>query len=327
MRKLLLVSPLAYVGFFVGVFHYKHVAFEQLPVWFKAVMTGGLPVSLIFGIIVSAKYAVKLGRDAGYWGLGTFLLPFVIPVILFFMKPAAKKQTVQRLSAQKQSESIPGVNNCFTYQHTLGDGSFQNFVNDPVKPVIEFLHFPNSENVTNPRAQHVLSEINRLLPDRVIIVGGWDKSLAEQLRKSSLSGEHTIHVNDSCSLDWLQKTVSAIRAGNKKAVLMSNFPRESNSLNVCPETDRSTSIAIFFWGPYTNNYCTSVIRGQTLGGTIVLCQLLVDTEDDSSLLDRERKQLMACHDKAECQAIIQGILNSLEGDQNCPVANWGGVLV
>ena len=230
MRKLLLVAPLTYVSLFVGVFHYEHVAFEQLPVWFKAFMMGGLPISLIFGTIVSAKYAVKLGRDAGYWGLGTFLLPFVIPVILFFMKPAAKKQTVQKPVAQKQSESIPGVNTGFACQRTVGDGSFQNFANDPVKPAIEFLSFSKSENVTNPRVQHVLSEINRLLPDRVIIVGGWDKSLAEQLRKSSLSGEYTIHVNDSCSLDWLQKTVAEIRAGNKKTVLMSNFPRESNSL-------------------------------------------------------------------------------------------------
>jgi hypothetical protein len=86
-------------------------------------------------------------------------------------------------------------------------------------------------------------------------------------------------------------------------------------------------LAIFFWGPYAPGYCASVIRGQAPGGKILAIQLLVDPAQDSDLLDKERKQLMACQDKAECQAVIQGIVNSLEGDQNCPVANWGGVLV
>jgi hypothetical protein len=53
----------------------------------------------------------------------------------------------------------------------------------------------------------------------------------------------------------------------------------------------------------------------------------VDPAQDSDLLTKERKQLTACQDKAESQAVIQGIINSLEGDQNCPAANWGGVLM
>jgi hypothetical protein len=182
----------------------------------------------------------------------------------------------------------------------------------------------SSETVSNPRAQHVLSEIDRLLPDRAIIVGGWDKSLAEQLRKSSLCGQYDIQVNGSCSLNWLRQTVAAIKAGDKKAVLMSNFPREGDAQLA---TDPSTSMAIFFWGPYAPSYCASVLRSLAQVGKIVSCQLLVDPKQDSDLLDKERKQLLACQDKAECQAIIRGIINSLEGDPNCPVANWGGVLV
>ncbi|MCX6558595.1 MAG: hypothetical protein NTW95_14385 [Candidatus Aminicenantes bacterium] len=199
-------------------------------------------------------------------------------------------------------------------------------MNDSVQPAIDLLSFSKTGTVTNPRAQHVLSEIDRLHPERVIIVGGWDKSLAEQLRKSSLSEQYDIHVNDSCSLNWLRQTTATIRAGAKKAVVMSNFPREGNALNVCPASGSAAGLAIFFWGPYAPGYCNSVIRGQA-PGKIISCQLLVDPAQDSDLLDKERKQLMACRDKAECQAVIQGILKSLEGDQNCPVANWGGVLV
>jgi hypothetical protein len=200
-------------------------------------------------------------------------------------------------------------------------------MNDSVQPAIEFLSFSQSESGSNPRVQHVLGEIGRLLPDRAIIVGGWDKSLAEQLRKSSLSGPYDIHVNDSCSLEWLRRTTAAIRAGDKKAIVMSNFPREGNAQLGLNATDRPTSTAIFFWGPYAGSYYTSVIRGQAQAGKIIACQLLVDPAQDSDLLSKERKQLMACQDKAECQAVIQGILNSLEGDQNCPAANFGGVLV
>ena len=203
-------------------------------------------------------------------------------------------------------------------------------MNDSVQPAIELLSFSKLGTVTNPRAQHMLSEIDRLHPDRVIVVGGWDKSLAEQLRKSGLSGHYDIQVNDSCSLNWLRQTTATIRAGSKKAVLMSNFPREdgaSSTVNVCPATDRLTGIAMFFWGPYAPSYCASVLRGQSQGGKIISCQLLVDPAQDSDLLDKERKQLMACRDKAECQAVIQVILKSLEGDPNCPVANYGGVLV
>jgi hypothetical protein len=203
----------------------------------------------------------------------------------------------------------------------------ENKMNDSIQPAIELLSFSASESVPNPRVQHVLSEIDRLLPDRVIIVGGWDKSLAGELRKSSLSGPYDIHVNDSCSLKWLQQTVATIRARDKKAVLMSNFPREGNAQLALNTSDRASGTAMFFWGPYTLSYCAEVIRGQAQGGKIISCQLLVDPAQDSDFLDRERKQLMACHDKAECQVIIQGILNSLEGDQNCQVANWGGVLV
>jgi hypothetical protein len=189
------------------------------------------------------------------------------------------------------------------------------------------LSFAKSESVANPRAQHVVNEIGRLLPERAIIVGGWDKSLAEQLRKSSLAGQYDIQVNDACSLDWLRRTSAAIRANAKKAIVMSNFPREGNAQLALSAADRPSSTAIFFWGPYANSYYTSVIRGQAQAGKIIACQLLVDPARDSDLLDKERKQLLACHDQAECQAVIQGILKSLEGDQNCPVANWGGVLV
>jgi hypothetical protein len=144
------------------------------------------------------------------------------------------------------------------------------------------------------------------------------------LRKSSLCGQYDIQVNGSCSLNWLRQTVAAIKAGDKKAVLMSNFPREGDAQLA---TDPSTSMAIFFWGPYAPSYCASVLRSLAQVGKIVSCQLLVDPKQDSDLLDKERKQLLACQDKAECQAIIRGIINSLEGDPNCPVANWGGVLV
>jgi hypothetical protein len=203
-------------------------------------------------------------------------------------------------------------------------------MNDSVQPAIELLSFSKLGTVTNPRAEYVLSEIDRLHPERVIIVGGWDKSLAEQLRKSSLAGQYDILVNDACSLNWLRQTTATIRTGSKKAVLMSNFPREggaSSTVNVCPATDRLTGIAIFFWGPYAPSYCASVVCGQSQGGKIISCQLLVDPAQDADLLDKERRQLMACQNKAECQVVIQGILASLEGDANCPVANWGGVLV
>ncbi len=197
-------------------------------------------------------------------------------------------------------------------------------MSDLVQPAIELLSFSASEAVPNPRAQHVLSEIGRLLPDRAVIVGGWDKRLAEQLRKSSLAGQYDIQVNDACSRNWLKQTVAAIKAGGKKAILMSNFPREGDAQLA---TDRSTRLAIFFWGPYASSYCASVMRSLAQGGEIISCQLLVDPSGDSDLLDKERKQLRACQDKAECQVVIQGIINSLEGDANCPVANWGGVLV
>ena len=197
----------------------------------------------------------------------------------------------------------------------------------PVQPEMELLSFADLASGANSRAQHVLDEIERLRPDRAVIVGGWDKSLAGQLKNSDLARQYVIHVNDACSLNWLRQTTAILRAGADKAILMSNFPRLSSGLNVCDAADRSTSLAIFFWGPYACGYCASVIAGLSPGGRTVACQLLVDPARDSDLLSKERKQLAACRDKAECQAVIQGIINSLDNDPNCPVANQGGVLM
>jgi hypothetical protein len=166
-----------------------------------------------------------------------------------------------------------------------------------IHKTIELLSFTMSATEPYPREQHVLNEINRINPDRVIIVGGWGKDLAEQLIKSSLSDQYEIYINESCSLSWLCQTIEKSRTGNKKAILMSNFPRETSpptALNICPATDKSTRIAIFFWGPYTNSYCESVYFSQVKGGSIILCQLLVDPSRNNSLLSNEIRQLKAC---------------------------------
>lgn len=191
---------------------------------------------------------------------------------------------------------------------------------------VELLSFPPSPAEANPRVRHVLDEIARLAPGRVVIVGGWDKFLARQLQ-ASFSGQYQIHVNDSCSLGWLRRTVEEIRSGGQKAILMSNFPRDSSRLGVCPESEQATGVAIFFWGTYAPGYYESVFHGLSKGGRIQLAQLLVDPAGDSDLLSKERRQLTACTDKAQCQSLIRGILQSLEGDANCQVANYGGVLM
>jgi hypothetical protein len=200
-------------------------------------------------------------------------------------------------------------------------------MSDPIQPAMELLSFTDLVSGTNSRVQHVLDEIARLRPDRAVIVGGWDKGLALQLKSSDLAGPYVIHVNDACSLNWLRQTTATLRAVADKAVLMSNFPRQCSGLNVCDAADRSTTLALFFWGPYAAGYCASVTHCLSQGGKIVACQLLVDPAQDSDLLTKERKRLTACQDKAESQAVIQGIINSLEGDQNCPAANWGDVLM
>lgn len=193
---------------------------------------------------------------------------------------------------------------------------------------IELLSFAPVPGVANPRVQHVMDEIARLAPARVVVVGGWDKALARELQ-NGCAGDYQVHVNDSCSLGWLQRTTAAIRSGGGKAVLMSNFPRNASSqtLGVCTDGDGTTTVAVFFWGTYAPGYYEAVYSALSRTGNVVLAQLLVNPARDSDLLSKERQQLTACTDKAQCQALLRGILKSLDGDANCQVANYGGVLM
>jgi len=65
--------------------------------------------SVISNVIISYRYASKSGRLAGLWAVGSFLLPYVIPVILAFLPQSSsgiEVQTNLQSTIQDPTESL-----------------------------------------------------------------------------------------------------------------------------------------------------------------------------------------------------------------------------
>ena len=77
-------------------------------------LSSGLLVPWIAGLALTGVLAGRLNRRAGGWVLGSFLLPFVLPIVLAFMKeaprPTAKSAAMHSALATGADDSPVGFN-------------------------------------------------------------------------------------------------------------------------------------------------------------------------------------------------------------------------
>lgn len=216
----------------------------------------------------------------------------------------------------------------------------------PLETAIKMLSFERWDAI----GEHIAREINTISPERVLIIGGdsrWSKSLVEQLRQKT--DKYEVLLNQACSLRWLCDTVNSIRVEQKRAILLSNFPRETDpptthylengvilrtvtmpkgtSLSLCDPHDQTTTVFVFLIGAYAMGYCDSVYRSQATGREDkTQFQVLVHSSG-RALLGSEIGQLKACSSEIERQRMLWEIAQKLEQDPNPPpVAYSGGIL-
>jgi hypothetical protein len=199
--------------------------------------------------------------------------------------------------------------------------------------------------------QHILAETQRLSPERVLVAGG-GKNFSEALKKAlkPLSAQYQVFWNESYSLRWLCRKVEEIRTRGGKAILLSNYPRETDppstsylengvtpkkitmpaetSLRLCAPGDTSTRVAIYLVGAYTMSYCKNVYFSQVLGRQKATTFQVLVSPGANDLMNREVERLNRCRERTESQRILREIAEALDADPNTSaVASAGGILM
>jgi hypothetical protein len=193
--------------------------------------------------------------------------------------------------------------------------------------------------------EYIIDGIKTFSPGRVLIVGNPNRT--DFLRV--FTSQYELFINNTCSLNWLCRTAEEIRTKGKKAILVSNFPRDitppatrfvkmpngeagtvtmppRTSLCLCSAADKSTTCIIYVVGAYSSGYVENVYKSQADGRkSFTTLHVLVEFYDPM-LLDKERTDLRACRDKSECQRVLWKIAQDQERDPKC-FAYRGGILV
>lgn len=199
--------------------------------------------------------------------------------------------------------------------------------------------------------EYILADIAKYAPGRVLIISnttGIECEIVDRLSKSH--PEYDLWWNKALSLTWLCETASEIRAKGSKAILVTNYPRETEppttrfvtmpagvqrtlskpgaSLHLCSDDDKSTLVAIYIIGMFAMGYYKSVYRSLCIGRNNLPRFLVLVYPDDGALIDSEREELAASDDLNDCQVLLEGISGKLENDRDCPGDVYaGGILV
>ncbi len=177
---------------------------------------------------------------------------------------------------------------------------------------MEFLYFPTDESLKN----YLIPDIAGSQAERVLVVGGIH--LFRGLDASVLSGRE-LYVNDKMSLGWLFETSQQIRERNSRAVVVTNFPRETDrpkvryvatswgiakadgqvggtvreisapantSLSLTLPSDDKTKLSIYFIYVHAVSYYQTVLMAQGVPTKPFLtCKVLSSAEDKGLLID------------------------------------------
>jgi len=202
---------------------------------------------------------------------------------------------------------------------------------------MEFRYLPDEESLKN----YLNADIANSPADRILVVGGQD--LFKSLKANTLGGL-ILHVNPGI-LEWLCRTCQEIRDSDSRAILVTNFPRESSppkirfvvsrvgiakadgriggvvrecsapagtSLSLCKPNDERTKLSIYFIGVYAVSYYESVLKAQgSPPKTLVCCKVLSWNEDIGVAID-DRAKLARSKSPSQRRAILVEASENIE---------------
>lgn len=151
--------------------------------------------------------------------------------------------------------------------------------------------------------EYIALRIQESQPSRVLVAEGAviREKIADDLR--TLFPQYRILENEGCSLSWLCKTVAAIRQGEDKAILLTNYPKESTppstrftrypegktqtvrmpdgtSLQLVDKADPETAVHVYLIGLHATEYCDSLYASQADGrANLTAMEVLVPNTD------------------------------------------------
>jgi tetratricopeptide (TPR) repeat protein len=192
-----------------------------------------------------------------------------------------------------------------------------------------FLCFPSRQLLK----EHIVREIEKTKPQRVLVVGGVD--LFESLLANQLSF-FNICINTIHDLGWLCEFCKYARNSHAPTMVVSNFPRKyapptvrfvvgpgyvakvgdvggtayttvappDASVSLCAEGDTRTTMGIFFHGVHAMSYYHEVVQSQhRRPDQLLICSVLT-APDDNNLLIRDQETLKTSRDRAEQRRIM-----------------------
>jgi len=231
-----------------------------------------------------------------------------------------------------------------------------------VQDKMDFLLFKGDQNKLI--VDHIVEDIKKLQPGRVLIVGSGDLSgpvwigeilrggveyLIDQLKAET--NQYRLYQHKEPSLSWLCRAAKTIRSKGEPAIILSNYPRQSESptshvvsypdgvhrtvqaqagasLQLCQSSDKATLVAIYVIGVYAMGYYESVFRSQAISNDNLPRFYVLAPHANFTMTDIERSQLEVCSTEEETDLLLRDIAIKLETDPNCPqVARAGAILI
>ena len=231
-----------------------------------------------------------------------------------------------------------------------------------VQEKMDFLLFKGDQD--KRIVDYIVEDIKKLQPGRVLIVGSvelrgsvWiDKvghGSVEYLidRLKAETNQYRLYQYKEPSLSWLCGAAEEIRSKSELAIILSNYPRQSESptshvisypegvhrtvraqtgasLRLCQSSDKATVVAIYVIGVYAMGYYESVFRSQAISNDNLPRFRVLVPHANFTMTDTERKQLEGCFSEEGTNRLLREIATKLDTDPNCrPVVRAGGILI
>jgi hypothetical protein len=209
--------------------------------------------------------------------------------------------------------------------------------------------------------EYIIADIKKFSPDRILVAGGgtgFNSTFVEQL--GDLAAQYVLFRNENPpSLSRLCQMVEEIRKKRRKAILLSNYPRETDppttyfkdstrvvspampgsgqrtvkmptgtSLRLCDANDTKTRVAGYVVGMHAKGYYDNFHRSQASGReNLTRIQFLVSS-GDNQVYTAVMQELLSCSDAADCQRILEDYSNDIENDPGWRVVGYsGGILI
>jgi len=118
--SLISIASIVFMGLFSQIIQEGKMAKDWMGV-FGLMMTG----SLLSNVFVAYRYAWKTGRQAGLWAVGTFLLPYVVPLVLAFLPEASSGVEIYSEIQSEVHENSAGIpQNDLNFKHSAKENLF-----------------------------------------------------------------------------------------------------------------------------------------------------------------------------------------------------------